>query len=303
MALTATADTAGSSRATTGIALMTLAMLAIPAVDGFAKYLSTSYSPLFIGWARYAVASLIVLPSAAAVHGRKLFPVEQRSSHLWRTIFLIVSMTLYIFAVARIPLTTAISTFFVAPILAMVLSAVVLKEHITPRKLVSLALGFAGSLVILRPGGTIEPGILFAFAAGVAFAFYLVATRRAAVGSDPLRTLAFQCVVGTLLLTPQAAYSWSTPAWSDLVFFAGLGLFSAVSHSLSIAAFRLTQASTLAPLVYVELIGATLIGYFVFGDVPGAAVIVGAVLIVCAGLVLVGQRSGGKEDGVDPASP
>ena len=288
----ATADTVDSSRSTSaGILLMTLAMLSIPAVDGLAKYLSTDYSPLFLGWARYAVASLIVLPSALTVHGTRIFPTEQRASHLLRTVFLIVSMTLYFLAVARIPLATAISTFFVAPILAVLLSVVVLKERLTFRKLASLALGFVGSMVILQPGGSIEPGILLALAAGIAFAFYLVATRHAARNSDPIKTLAFQCAVGTVLLTPQAVATWSTPAWNDLAFFAGLGLFSALSHGLSIAAFRLAPASTLSPLVYVELIGATAIGYVAFGDVPGTSVILGAALIVVAGFVLVQRRS------------
>jgi len=293
----ASADIVVSSRSTSaGILLMTLAMLSIPAVDGLAKYLSASYSPLFIGWARYAVASIIVLPSAAAIHGARLFPVEQRVSHVLRTVFLVVSMTLYIMAVARIPLATAISAFFVAPILAVPLAVVVLGERLTSRKLLSLALGFAGSMAILRPGGSIEPGILLALGAGVAFAFYIVATRQAARGSDPMKTLAFQCVVGTVLLTPQAVAAWSTPAWNDLVFFAGLGLFSALSHALSIAAFRLAPASTLSPLVYVELIGATAIGYFAFGDVPGATVIAGAALIVIAGLVLVQRKTASTID-------
>jgi drug/metabolite transporter (DMT)-like permease len=271
--------------------LMTLAMLSIPVVDGLAKYLATGYSPLFIGWARYAVASLIVLPAAAAIHGTRLFPAEQRTSHVLRTVFLVVSMTLYFLAIARIPLATAISTFFVAPILAVALSVVVLKEQLTTRKLLSLLLGFAGSLVILKPGGTIEPGILLALAAGVAFAFYLIATRHAARSSDPIKTLAFQCVVGTVLLAPQAVATWTTPGWNDLAFFAGLGLFSALSHGLSIAAFRLAQASLLSPLVYIELIGAVVIGYFAFDEIPGALTMLGAALIVIAGLVLVKRAS------------
>jgi drug/metabolite transporter (DMT)-like permease len=287
----ATAETVDSSRSTSaGILLMTLAMLSIPVVDGLAKYLSTDYSPLFIGWARYAVACLIVLPSAAAMHGPRIFPTEQHGLHLLRTAFLVISMTFYFLAVARIPLATAISTFFVAPILAVLLSIVVLKERLTSRKLASLGLGFLGSLIILRPGASIEPGILLALASGVMFAFYIIATRKAARNSDPIKTLAFQCVVGAVLLTPQAVATWSTPAWNDLIFFVGLGLFSALSHGLSIAAFRLSQASTLAPLVYVELIGATLIGYFAFDEIPGSLTLAGAGLIVVAGLILVQRK-------------
>jgi drug/metabolite transporter (DMT)-like permease len=282
-----------SSRVTTGILLMTLAMLSIPTVDGLAKYLSAAYSPLFLGWARYMVATLIVLPIAALRPGGPIFPAEGRVSHVLRTLFLVISMTLYFLALARIPLATAISAFFIGPIAAVLLSVFVLKERMTWPKTLSLVLGFLGALVILRPGSEVNPGILLAFAAGLCFGIYLVATRLAAQRSDPLSTLAFQCAVGTLLLTPQAVATWAVPQWNDLVFFLALGLFSALCHLLSIAAFRFAEASMLAPLVYLELIGAAFIGYYAFNEIPDAYTVIGAGLIIAAGLILL-KRSRGR---------
>jgi drug/metabolite transporter (DMT)-like permease len=279
-----------SPRSTTGILLMTLAMLSIPAVDGLAKYRSAAYSPLFLGWARYAVAALIVLPIAAFRHGGRVFPAEGRVSHVLRTLFLVVSMTLYFLALARIPLATAISAFFIGPIAAVVLSVFVLKERMTSPKAASLVLGFVGALVILRPGTEINPGILLAFAAGLCFGIYLVVTRLAAQRSDPVSTLAFQCAIGTLLLTPQAIATWAVPQWGDLVFFLALGMISAFSHLLSIAAFRFAEASILAPLVYLELIGAALIGYYAFAEIPDAFTLIGAGLIIAAGLILLKRQ-------------
>jgi drug/metabolite transporter (DMT)-like permease len=281
-----------------GIALMTLAMLTIPAVDGLAKYLSSGYSPLFIGWARYAVACAVIVPFAAARHGRSMFPSERIGAHLLRTVFLMIAMTLYFMSVARIPLATAATASFISPIVAVILAAIVLKERLTTRKMLSLILGFGGALAILRPGAAIEAGVLLALATGLFFAFYMIATRMASENSDPLKTLTFQCVAGTVLLTPQAVWAWSAPAAGDLKFFAAIGVLSLISHGLSIAAFRKADASTLAPLVYVELIGSTLIGYLVFGDVPGVTTWVGAGLIMAAGLMLVERRSEvGREPG------
>ncbi len=279
-----------SSRPTAGIVLMTLAMLSIPAVDGLAKHLSADYSPLFIGWARYAVAALVVLPLAALRKGTPIFPAEGRPSHILRTLFLVISMTLYFLALARIPLATAISAFFIGPISAVVLSIFVLKERVTWPKFASLALGFLGALVMLRPGSEMNPGILLAFAAGLSFGIYVVTTRLAAQKSDPVSTLAFQCAAGTLLLTPQAIASWALPQWSDFGFFLALGMVSAVSHLLSIAAFRFAEASVLAPLVYLELIGAAAIGYYFFGEIPSIITVVGAGLIIAAGFVLLKGR-------------
>lgn len=278
------------ARQTKGIALMTAAAFVLQIVDGLAKQLSAEYSPLFIGWARYAIACMILLPFAAALHGRHFLPTERLGSHVLRSAFLVTGMTLYFLAIARIPLATAISAYFVAPIIAVVLAVFILKERMTIRKGVSLVLGFAGAMIILQPGGTIEPGILLALGSGFSYGIYMIASKLAAEGSGPVKTLAFQCVAGALLLTPQAVLTWSTPAWNDLVFFVGLGLFSVIGQMLLIVAFRLADTSTLAPLVYVELIGAAIIGYFAFGEIPGATTLAGAGCIVAAGLVLIERR-------------
>lgn len=280
------------ARPALGIALMAVAMLTIPLVDGIAKYLSNGHSPLFIAWARYATASAVVLPIAAATHGRTVFPRERRVLHLLRTVFLVVAMTLYFMAIANIPLATAVSAYFVGPIFAVAIAAMVLKERVTPSRIASLLLGFAGAMIILRPGTAVEPGVMLALTAGLFFALYLVATRHASKTSDPIRTLAFQCVAGTFLLTPQAMLTWSTPASDTVLLFGGLGALSAISHFLSIAAFQYAEASTLSPLVYLELIGAALIGYIVFSEVPSGSSVIGTGMIVGAGLILLvrGQR-------------
>lgn len=275
------------SRAAPGICLMAIAMLVIPSVDGIAKYLSSDYSPLFLSWARYAVASIVVLPLAFATRGRNILPREQIAAHALRTIFLVAAMTLYFLAISRIPLATAITAFFIGPVLAVILSAFLLKERMTLWKGLSLALGLVGALVMLRPGGSTDPGLFLAFGAGAFFAFYMVATRKASRDSDPVSTLTFQCLFGTLLMLPQAFLYWSWPAVDSLYLFLGLGVLSALSHILSILAFRMSEASLLAPLVYLELVGSALIGYIAFGDLPGVATVVGATLITSAGLILL----------------
>jgi drug/metabolite transporter (DMT)-like permease len=272
---------------TIGVVLMSVAALAAPAVDGAAKYLSAAHSPLYIAWARYAVACAFVLLVAMLRHGKAIFPREQIGAHLLRAVFLVAAMSCYFLAIARIPLATAISAFFVAPIVAMVLAVVFLGEDLTARKIISLILGFGGTLVILRPTGSIDPSLLLALGAGGCFALYVIATRQASRASDPVKTLALQCLLGALLLAPPAVWTWSTPTGGELWLFLAMGLLSACSHLLSIMAFRYTQASTLAPLIYLELLGSVAIGYLIFGDIPDAYVWVGALAIVVAGLILL----------------
>lgn len=289
-ALTDINDTTARNTTKLGVVLMAAAMLTIPIVDGQAKYLSADYSPLFVSWARYAAACLIVLPLTALKRGWQVFPSENLGAHTLRTVFLVTAMSLYFISISTIPLATAATAFFVSPVIAVVLSWAVLKEQLTLRKGISLMLGMVGMLVIIQPGGAIDLGILLALGSGFFFALYMLATRQASKNSDPFKTLAFQCAIGAILLTPQALYTWSVISAGDLIFFFGLGLFSVISHLLSITAFRFADASTLAPLVYLELIGSVTIGYLVFSDVPTASVIGGAFLIVMAGLILLMQN-------------
>lgn len=270
-----------------GIVLMALAMLVITSVDVFGKLLSADHSPLFVSWARYLVAAAIVVPLSIARNGRHFLPRRNLGPHLLRTIFLMAAMSLYFLALAEIPMATANSVFFVGPIIGTVLAVFVLGERLTLRKALALALGFGGALLIVQPGTDVNVGVLYALGAGLFFGFYIVATRSASLTSDPLRTLTFQCLVGALIMLPQALYTWSVPATDLIPMFLIMGLLSATSHIMSITAFSLADASTLSPLVYLELVGSALFGYLVFNELPGTMVWIGATVIVCGGLLLI----------------
>ena len=183
-----------------GSMLMVLAMLSVPIVDGLAKYLSAEYSPLFISWIRYAIASCIIIPIAMVKFGRSIFPKTDLSAHFYRTVCLVAAMTLYFVALSKIPMATATTAFFISPILAMLLAVFISKEKITKPKIIALVLGFIGMLLIAKPGSADQVGIFLAIGSGVAFAIYLIATRSASRNSDPIKTLTFQCVVGAILL-------------------------------------------------------------------------------------------------------
>lgn len=281
---------AASLNAWRGIGLMSLAMLSIPMVDGLAKYLSSSYSPLYISWSRYAVAALLIVPIACLRFGRTPFPQNNLRSHVLRTVFLVSAMTLFFVAISITPLATAMSAYFIGPVIASLLAVRFLGEQLTRTKITALTLGFIGAIIVVNPGTSIEPGVLLALASGVCFACYLVTTRQASQNTSPLKTLAFQCSFGAVLLLPQALVFWSLPAREDWPLFAAMGALSLVSHFLSIAAFRYAEASTLSPLVYLELLSATAIGYIFFHELPAAHVWFGAVFIVLSGLLLLASN-------------
>mgnify|MGYP000211558044 CR=1 FL=1 len=275
-----------------GIVLMGLGSSIIPISDGFAKVLSESHSALLVSSGRYFAATALLVPFALARFGRSALPPTHRlMPHVLRTLFMVGSMTFYFMAIVTIDLATAVSAFFVGPIVGSLMAVIVLGERLTAPKVTALALGFAGAVIIARPGTAMSPGILLALLAGVCFGFYLVSTRAASGEATALQALVFQNIFGSLILLPQAIVTWQTPSFNELLMFLAMGGIAMLCHALSIKAFSHADATTLAPLSYMELITSAAVGYFWFGQQPEHVVWIGAALVASGGLVLIFTRN------------
>ncbi|RYE84374.1 MAG: DMT family transporter, partial [Hyphomicrobiales bacterium] len=270
-----------------GLLLMATAMLIIPSSDAIAKYLSGAHSPAFLSWVRYVAALGFILPVALLQRVRAREHVPASRGRYWlaqvvRTAFLVTAMTLYFVAIARIPLADALGAYFIAPIAATLLAAIALRERLDRRKLLAVALGFAGAVLVVRPGTETSADTLIALASGFCMACYLVLTRATAQDRPPVATLTIQLVLGILMLMPFAVLQWTTPTREGLLLILLMGLVSTLSNLMTISAFRLAQVQTLSPLVYLELLGATALGFALFGDLPSPMTWAGIAVIVAA---------------------
>jgi len=276
----------------TGTTLMAAGALLLPLVDGAAKELGTTHSPWMLGWARYAIAAALLLPFL--YRGRTKIAARSIPVHLMRTALLTAAMTCYFIALQHVPLVTAVTAYFVGPILAMILGVAVLGESLTSRKVISGTAGSAGVWVVTGPSAGFDAGVLLALAAGGLYALYLIAlrapTRTAGPEVDPATTLAIQCLLATILLAPAATATWTTPTTGEIWLFGTLGGLSVVSQGLTIAALAKAEASTLAPLVYLELVGAAAVGLLFFQETPTPQTVLGAIIIIAASLTLTRGR-------------
>lgn len=283
-----------------GVLLMAAAMLIIPTSDAIAKYLSGAHSPAFLSWVRYLAALGFILPVALLQRSQAPTRASATSGRYWlsqvlRTGFLVTAMTLYFVAIARIPLADALGAYFVAPIAATLLAAVALRERLDRRKLLAVALGFVGALLVIRPGTETSADTLIALASGFCMACYLVLTRATAQDRPPVTTLTIQLALGILMLLPFAVLQWTTPTREGLLLILLMGLVSTLSNLMTISAFRLAPVATLSPLVYLELIGATALGFFMFGDLPSPLTWAGIAVIVIAGLIVAARPAAGSK--------
>lgn len=260
----------------------------IPFMDATAKQLAQlGYAPVLIAWARFALATVVLSP---------LLFRPGKVSQLWapgaglqilRATFLTTATVLYFSAIKTMPIADALAVYFIYPFLMTALAPLVLKEQVGLRRFTAVIIGFAGSLLIIRPGfETVPEGVYFVLAGSICFAMFNLLTRKLKGQSDPWFTVLYQSLVGTILLSAFVPGNWSVPdadAWMLLAVLIGAAI---IGHWLVVRAFDYAPASFLAPFGYFEMIGAAAIGYFWFGDFPDLFTWMGIAVIAAAGVYI-----------------
>jgi drug/metabolite transporter (DMT)-like permease len=268
------------------------AMALLAAADGVAKELGRHYPLWEVVWARYAFNLLALAPALIRQHPPgELWPARP-ALQLARGAALLVSSALYFAALVVMPLADTLALTFVAPLVVAALAPWLLGESVGWRTYAAVTVGFAGTLLIARPGsGVLHAGALLALGAGASYGLFLIATRRLAGTAPPLVTLGWTAGVGTLATSAILPFAWQPPGAVDLALMAALGAGAALAHLLMIRAFASAPAALLAPLSYLEIVGAAAVGYVAFGDFPDVPTWLGAGVIVASGLVVsLGER-------------
>lgn len=276
-----------------GVGLAIAATLLFAVNDAANKYLLASYDVPLIAAIRYLGHGLLMLAVLAPMRGRELFVTKRTGLVIVRGLCLVVATLFFGLALQRMPIAEATSIVYVAPVLVVVLAGPLLKEKIGVLGWTAALAGFAGVLLIVRPGGGLDPlGVLFAAGnVGVSVAYFLL-SRVLATSEKTLAMLFYTAVVGTVCFGLAAPFYWfgKMPDALELTLFAGLGATAMLGHYCFTAAYRYAEASMLAPATYTHLVWAGALGWLVFGQVPDAIGLVGMAVIGLAG-VLAALRS------------
>ncbi|MCP5086931.1 MAG: DMT family transporter, partial [Rhodobacteraceae bacterium] len=240
-----------------GVILIMTSMAITPMGDAFSKTLGATYSPFFICFLRYFLAGCLALVITRLLGRTIVVPRHDWFGMLFRTTLVMGAMTCLIAALSMVPLAAAVGGFLIAPIVSTILSAVWLREEVTTPKIVGSLVSFAGTVLIARPETGLNAGGILAISGGVLLGNYLVATRGAAAVSDPVSSLAVQCLLGSGLLLPIALLAGPIPFSSNLITGGlGLGFVTAACHFLTVAAYAREEASILSPFLYFNMIAA-----------------------------------------------
>ncbi|MEX2200190.1 MAG: DMT family transporter [Dongiaceae bacterium] len=269
------------------IGMVLAATLIFPFMDGTAKLLSETYPVLQVTWARYFFHLLALLPLVLWHYPVRALLPPRPGAQLLRGLFLLGGTLMFFAGLSYMPIVDVLALSFIAPLVVTVTSPFVLGERISAQRIGAAAVGFIGAIVILRPGvGVFEWASLFGIGTGFMIAAYDMTTRRIARAVPSGIALAYTSIVGIVVLSFVVPFYWRAPDLEGLALMVFMGASGAFCHWLLILAYERAEASLLAPFSYAELITATLVGLFVFGDFPDALTWTGIAILVGSGLYI-----------------
>lgn len=268
-----------------GIGLMLTGVWMFSFGDALGKYIVATYSVGQLLLLR-AAAALILLTPSIWQHRREFLPLERPGLQLLRVALSTLEVACFFVATIYLPLADVITYYLACPIFVTALSAIVLRERVGWRRWSAIVVGFGGVLIALQPSAqTVTWPALIALGGSASFAVLMIITRSLRATPDIVLASSQFCgtwVVGAFL----APFGWVTPSLGSLSLFVVAGGISVTALLCVNRSLKLAPASVVVPYQYSMIIWAVLFGYLVFGDVPTLATMIGAAIIIGAGLYI-----------------
>jgi drug/metabolite transporter (DMT)-like permease len=270
------------------IAFMCAGVSTFPFMNTAVKLLSPHYPSMQITWARFTGHLIVMLLIFLPQYRWKLLQTRQPLVQLARSFLMLTSNLVFVMAIGRVPLATASAIGFTSPLIVTALSVPLLRESVGWRRWAAVLVGFAGALLVIRPGrGLADPAVLLILLSSLTYALYQIATRWVGRFDNAATGIVFAALAGSLALSLAMPFIFVMPrSLLDAGLFCSLGLLGGAGHYLVIRAFQLGRAAVIAPLGYVELIGSTVLGFLIFGHFPDLWTWVGAAIIIGSGIYI-----------------
>jgi drug/metabolite transporter (DMT)-like permease len=275
----------GARTTLAGIALVVAAGGCFAALDTTTKFVSASVPLLMALWFRYAFQAVATTAAVLPVRGMSALRTLHPKFQVLRGVLLLASSLFAFASLKYMPVGEFTAIVMIAPLAITLLAATVLKERVSPMRWALVAGGFAGTLVIIRPGGeAFHWASLLPLGLVGTNAWFQVLTSKLARTEDPVTMHLYTGWVGTLIAGLALPFVWTTlPAWWLWAALCFMGLTATVGHFMLILAYQRAPAGTLTPYLYAQIAFAMLGGWIVFSHVPDGWSMVGMVMIAICG--------------------
>jgi drug/metabolite transporter (DMT)-like permease len=280
------------NRPLAGIAFTAAAIALMSGQDAILKWLTSGYSTMQILLIRGTVVALIAMLVLRADGGFERLATKRPWDHGLRCILNVVTVTLFITAIARLPLADVMALVMASPLFTLALSTVILRDKVGFRRWTACVIGFVGVLVMLRPSGlAFNLGGLAALAASFCYSCMVIQTRRLTT-SEGTGTMMFYTAAAVLLVSGAIApLDWVTPSTSDVLLMFAAGVAVGLGHYCLVQGYRYASPSVLAPIDYTALVWGMLLGWAVWDELPDLVTLLGAALVVASGLYVLHREA------------
>ena len=270
-----------------GILLMIITTIVFASQDGLSKYLATEYNVYMVVMIRYwFFAAFVISMSSRRTCGiKRVSKTKSPILQIFRSLILVAEMCITILAFTLLGLAETHAIFASYPLIIAMLSGPILGEYVGWRRWLAISIGFIGILIILNPGnGIFSPYALVPLAGAILFALYGLLTRYVGQYDNSSTSFFWTGVVGSIAMTVVGLNFWDPVSKSDWSIMLLLSASGVVGHYLLIKCYEVAEASAVQPFAYLQLIWASMIGIIIFGEQITTNVLIGACIIVGAGL-------------------
>ncbi|MEX0309099.1 MAG: DMT family transporter [Tateyamaria sp.] len=270
-----------------GIALMIAVSVVFASQDGISRHLAAEYNVFMVVMIRYWFFAALVISVAARKAGgvRAAAQTQQAVVQGLRGLLLAAEICVMVTAFTVLGLVESHAVFAAYPLLVAALSGPILGEHVGWRRWAAIGVGFVGVLFILKPGlGVFDPAAIIPLASAIMFAVYGLLTRYVARDDSTATSFFWTGTSGAVAMTCVGVWFWEPMSATDWGWMGALCLTGALGHWLLIRTYEVAEASAVQPFAYFQMVFAALVGITVFGEVLEVNVIIGAAIIVAAGL-------------------
>jgi len=282
---------------------MLLTGLLFVGVTGIVRHLGSDMSAPQAAFIRYAFGILLLAPILLRLRMADLAS-SRLGLHALRGLVHGVAVMLWFYAMARIPIAEVTALGYTAPIFTTVGAALFLGEILRLRRIVAVLIGFAGALVILRPGIIeVELGALAQLTAAPLFAASFLLAKKLTETESSGAIVALMSIFVTLILLPPALLAWRTPTWEELFWLFMTASLATLGHYTLVRAFRAAELMVTQPISFLQLVWATLLGLYAFGEEPDLWTWIGAGIIVASATYIAHREAIAKGPDASTTAP
>tara|TARA_A100000164_G_scaffold353199_1_gene359592 strand:- start:58 stop:921 length:864 start_codon:yes stop_codon:yes gene_type:complete len=280
------------SKESVGILFGIFAYLSFSILDAIQKTLVLHHSIFQLLLVKYFFVLCLSLFESKRKNNYLFYKSKNIKLQIFRSLLSMIESGCFVLSFKYLSLANAHSVGSLAPVIVVALSAIILKEKVSPKTWIAIFIGFIGVLIILRPTSSIfDPKALLPLIAAFILGLYQIVTKKVSNHDTNETSLFYTSIIGLIIMSLLSSKFWTPVDKSSYSMFLGIGIFFSLGLYLQIIALSKARASIIQPFHYTLIFWAIIFGYIFYNDIPDMFTVIGAVIITCSGIFVLNQTS------------